>query len=48
MWLHLLTIGKLLELSLGGATRGKWRIPDGKVSEWNLFMFRALMMIAPT
>jgi hypothetical protein len=48
MWLHLLTIGKLLELSLGRATRGKWRISDGKVSEWNVFMFRALMTIAPT
>jgi hypothetical protein len=31
-----------------GATRGKWRIPDGKVGEWTVFMFRALKVLAPT
>jgi hypothetical protein len=30
MWIGLLVNGKSLELRLGGATRGKWRIPDGK------------------
>jgi uncharacterized protein YndB with AHSA1/START domain len=47
MWLFLLINEKSLELRLGGATRGKWRIPDGKVGEWNIFMFRALKVVAP-
>jgi hypothetical protein len=32
----------------GGATRGKWRIPDGKISEWSIFMFGAPKVVAPT
>jgi hypothetical protein len=32
----------------GGATRGKWRIPDGKVGERSVVMFRALKVVAPT
>jgi hypothetical protein len=32
----------------GGATRGKWRIPDVKVGEWSVFMFGALKVVAPT
>jgi hypothetical protein len=35
------------ELSPGGATRGKWRIPDGKVGEWSIFMFRTLKVVVP-
>jgi hypothetical protein len=31
----------------GGATRGKWRIPDGKVRERSVVMFRALKVVAP-
>jgi hypothetical protein len=26
------------------ATMEKWRIPDGMVGEWNVFMFRAPMV----
>jgi hypothetical protein len=29
-----------------GATRGKWRIADGKVGEWSIFMFRAPKVVA--
>jgi hypothetical protein len=31
----------------GGATRGKWRMPDGKGGEWCVFMFRAPKVVAP-
>jgi hypothetical protein len=31
----------------GGSTRGKWRIPDAKDGEWNVFMFRAPKVVAP-
>jgi hypothetical protein len=31
-----------------GASCWKWRIPDGKGGEWNVFMFRALKVVAPT
>jgi hypothetical protein len=31
----------------GGATRGKWRIPDGKVGERYVFMFGAPKVVAP-
>jgi hypothetical protein len=27
-------------------TRGKWRIPDGKGGEWNVFIFRAPKVVA--
>jgi hypothetical protein len=30
----------------GGATRRKWRIPDGKVGERSVVMFRALKVAA--
>jgi hypothetical protein len=46
MWLCLLVNGKLLELRLGGATRGKWRIPGWKVGEMSVFMFGAPKLIA--
>jgi hypothetical protein len=29
------------------ATRGKWRIPDGKGGEWCVFMFGAPKVVAP-
>jgi hypothetical protein len=45
--LFLLEIGLWHELRLGGATRGKWRISDGKGGEWNIFMFGAPKMVAP-
>jgi hypothetical protein len=32
----------------GGATRGKWRIQDGKVGERSVVMFGALKVVAPT
>jgi hypothetical protein len=32
----------------GGTTRAKWRIPDGKVRERSVVMFRAQKVVAPT
>jgi hypothetical protein len=34
-------------MRLGGATRGKWRISDGKIEERSVVMFRALKVVAP-
>jgi hypothetical protein len=31
----------------GGAIRGKWRIPDGKVDVWSVLMSRALKVVSP-
>jgi hypothetical protein len=31
----------------GRAIREKWRIPDGKVGERSIVMFRALKVVAP-
>jgi hypothetical protein len=31
----------------GGAIRGKWRIPDGKVGESHVVTFGALKVVAP-
>jgi hypothetical protein len=31
----------------GGAIRGKWIIPDGKVGERSVVMFRATKVVAP-
>jgi hypothetical protein len=36
-----------MKLRQGGATREKWRIPDGKGGEWCVFMFEALKVVAP-
>jgi hypothetical protein len=36
-----------MKMRLGKATRGKWRILDGKGGEWCVFMFRALKVVAP-
>jgi hypothetical protein len=36
-----------MKLRQGEAVRGKWTIPDGKGSEWYVFMFRALKVVAP-
>jgi hypothetical protein len=35
-------------MRLGGAIRGKWRIPDGKAGERFVVMFGILMVVAPT
>jgi hypothetical protein len=40
--------GRWFNMRPSGATRGKWRILDGKVSEWYVFMFGALKLVAPT
>jgi hypothetical protein len=48
MWLFLLRNEKLHEVRLGGATRGKLRIPDGKGGEWIVFIFKGLKVVAPT
>jgi hypothetical protein len=34
-------------MRLGGATRGMWRIPDGKVREGSVVMFEAQKVVAP-
>jgi hypothetical protein len=34
-------------LRQGGATRGKWRIPDEKGGEWCVFMFGAPKVVDP-
>jgi hypothetical protein len=34
-------------MGTGGAIREKWEIPDGKVDEWKVFMFRAPKVVAP-
>jgi hypothetical protein len=47
MW-FLLSSRSWHNLRPGGATRGKWRIPDGKGGEWYVFMFRAPKVVAPT
>jgi uncharacterized protein YndB with AHSA1/START domain len=47
MWICLLVNEKSLELRPGGETRGKWRIPDEKVGERYVVMFRALKVVAP-
>jgi hypothetical protein len=31
----------------GRAIREKWRMTDGKVGEWSVFMFEALKVVAP-
>jgi hypothetical protein len=31
----------------GGATRGKWRIPDGKIKVTSVVIFKASKVIAP-
>jgi hypothetical protein len=47
MWIWFLAFRMWHELRQGRGTRGKWRIPDEKVSEWIVFMFGALNVIAP-
>jgi hypothetical protein len=39
MWMRFLAFRMSHELRPGRATRGKWRITDGKVGEWIIFMF---------
>jgi hypothetical protein len=38
---------KWLELRTGGATRRKWRIPDGKDGKSYVVIFGALKVVAP-
>jgi hypothetical protein len=38
----------MVNMRLGGATRGKWRISDGKVRERFVVMFRTPKVVAPT
>jgi hypothetical protein len=45
---YLLRNGKWHEYETGRATWGKWRIADGKGREWNVFMFGALKVVAPS
>jgi hypothetical protein len=47
LWIRFLAFGMWHELRPGRATRGKSRIPDGKVGEWIVFMFRALKVVVP-
>jgi hypothetical protein len=42
-----LTSDRWFNMRLGGATWGKWRIPDGKVEERSVAMFRAPKVVAP-
>jgi hypothetical protein len=46
IWIQLLAFGMWHELRPGRATRGKWRITDGTVGEWIVFMFGALKVVA--
>jgi hypothetical protein len=46
MW-FMIASGLWHKLRPGRATRGKWRIPDGKHSEWCVFMFGARKVVAP-
>jgi hypothetical protein len=48
MWFMSFTSGMWHNMRLGGATRGKCRIPDMKVRERSIFMFEAPKVIAPT
>jgi hypothetical protein len=48
MWFTAFAFGLWHNLRLGGATRRKWRLPDGRVSEWAVFMFGVLKVVAPT
>jgi hypothetical protein len=48
MWFPAFAFGLWHNLRLGGATRRKWRLPDGRVSEWAVFMFGVLKVVAPT
>jgi hypothetical protein len=47
MWFVIFAFRMWHNLRPGGATRKNWRIPDGKVGEWSVFMFRALKVVAP-
>jgi hypothetical protein len=47
MWFVAFPFGMWHNMSPGGATMGKWRIPDGNVSEWSVFMFGAPNVVAP-
>jgi hypothetical protein len=48
MWIMLPMGSCWLYTRPGGATREKWRIPDGKECEWSIFIFRAPKVVPPT
>jgi hypothetical protein len=41
-------IRMLAQLEIGQGIGGKFRIPDGKVGVWSVFMFRAPKVVALT
>jgi hypothetical protein len=47
MWYKLLVFEFVTNMRPGGATRGKWRIPDGKDGERSVVMFGAPKVVAP-
>jgi hypothetical protein len=47
MWFTNFTFGMWQNLRLGGATKGKWRISDGQVCGWSVFMFGAPKVVSP-
>jgi hypothetical protein len=47
MWFTTFSFRLWHNLRPGGAIRRKWRLPDGRVGEWYVFMFRAPKVVAP-
>jgi hypothetical protein len=47
MWFRTFAFGMWHNMRQGGATRRKWRIPDGNVGECSVFMLRALKVVDP-
>jgi hypothetical protein len=46
MWFMTFAFVMWHNMTPAGATRGKFRIPDGMVSEWYIFKFGALKVLA--
>jgi len=46
MWFMVFAFEMCHNMRPGGATRGKWRIPDGKVGERSVVMFGAPKVVA--
>jgi hypothetical protein len=46
MWFMTFAFEMWHNLRLGRPTREKWRISDGKVGEWSVFMFGAPKVVA--
>jgi hypothetical protein len=47
MWFIVFAFRMWQNMRPDGATRGKWRIPDGKVGEWSILVFGASKVVAP-